>query len=204
MCLLAALLPPAFCQTAADYARQVHPILAAKCWPASQEKRSGIFSRPTPISSKVLAALPSPGNSAASLLLLRAMAPAPPRMPLGAHPSPRRTSTPSPLDDEAPALLPRPRPPAKWEAPWVRTCHPASPSGLPIVPARSLHAAYLARHSMAPALSPIPSCSSRLSRHHRLLPARRISSFLDTRPGKRESRPNSCCARPAVRRKLTL
>src|SRR4051795_13138219 len=85
----AVLLPYCLCaQSLVDYERQVHPILAAKCWSChSQEKRSGGLSLAT--LADVLAggrsgATIKPGSAATSLLVRRVNGDVPPRMPIGA------------------------------------------------------------------------------------------------------------------------
>src|SRR5689334_14132157 len=85
----AVLLPPClFGQTLIDYERQVHPILAAKCWSChSQEKRSGGLSLATladVLEGGRSGAAVKPGSGAASLLLRRVDGRLEPRMPLGA------------------------------------------------------------------------------------------------------------------------
>jgi hypothetical protein len=88
--LAAAVLLPycLFAQSLVDYERQVHPILAAKCWSChSQEKRSGGLSLAT--LADVLAAGRSgaamkPGSAATSLLVRRVNGEVQPRMPIGA------------------------------------------------------------------------------------------------------------------------
>jgi len=70
-----------------DFDRQVHPILAARCWSChSQEKRSGGLSLGTyadVLDGGRSGAAVRPGSSAASLLVERASGEMPPRMPLG-------------------------------------------------------------------------------------------------------------------------
>src|SRR4051794_27338253 len=85
----AVLLPSCvFAQALIDYDRQVHPILAAKCWSChSQEKRSGGLSLAT--LRDVLAggrsgAAIKPGSAATSLLMRRVNGEVQPRMPVGA------------------------------------------------------------------------------------------------------------------------
>ena len=90
-----ALLPSCvFSQSLIDYDRQVHPILAEKCWSChSQEKRSGGLSLGTHadlLDGGRNGAAVKPGSAASSLLLRRVTGEVAPRMPLG-HP---------PLSDE--------------------------------------------------------------------------------------------------------
>jgi hypothetical protein len=147
--ILAACFAPApwFAQTTAmvDYDRQVHPILAAKCMLChSQEKRSGGLSLATyndALDGGRSGAAIRPGNSAASLLLLRATGEAPPRMPLAGPPlsalelsvirqwivqGARATARSAPARPkwEAPLALERPAVPASvwknWQAPLDR------------------------------------------------------------------------------------
>jgi hypothetical protein len=147
--ILAACFAPApwFAQTPAlvDYDRQVHPILAAKCMQChSQEKRSGGLSLATyndALDGGRSGAAIKPGNTAASLLLLRASGEAQPRMPLGGPPlsalelsvirqwieqGARATARSAPAKPkwEAPLKLERPAVPEpvwkKWQAPLDR------------------------------------------------------------------------------------
>src|SRR3954469_22041519 len=85
----AVLLPSCvFAQALVDYDRQVHPILAAKCWSChSQEKRSGGLSLAT--LADLLAggrsgAAIKPGSAAKSFLVKRVNGDVQPRMPIGA------------------------------------------------------------------------------------------------------------------------
>src|SRR5438132_13331873 len=82
-----------FSQTPAamvDYDRQVHPILAAKCWSChSQEKRSGGLSLGAladVLDGGRSGAAIQPGSAANSLLIRRVNGEVEPRMPLGAPP----------------------------------------------------------------------------------------------------------------------
>jgi hypothetical protein len=85
----AVLLPSClFAQALVDYDRQVHPILAAKCWSChSQEKRSGGLSLATladVLNGGRSGAAVKPGSAASSLLIRRVDGEVEPRMPLGA------------------------------------------------------------------------------------------------------------------------
>lgn len=79
-----------FAQSLVDYDRQVHPILAAKCWSChSQEKRSGGLSLATladVLNGGRSGAAIQPGSAATSLLVRRVNGEVQPRMPLGAPP----------------------------------------------------------------------------------------------------------------------
>src|SRR3954467_10932477 len=85
----AVLLPSCvFAQGVVDYDRQVHPILAAKCWSChSQEKRSGGLSLATlrdVLDGGRSGAAIKPGSSGTSLLIRRVDGEVQPRMPIGA------------------------------------------------------------------------------------------------------------------------
>jgi uncharacterized membrane protein len=107
-----------------DFDRQVHPILAARCFSChSQEKRSGGLSLAT--YSDALyggrdGAAIKPGNSAASLMVQRITGEMQPRMPMGGQPlSATEVATIRSWIDQGA----RPNPTAaaarpKWEAPW--------------------------------------------------------------------------------------
>jgi hypothetical protein len=79
-----------FSQSLIDYDRQVHPILAEKCWSChSQEKRSGGLSLGTHadlLNGGRNGAAVKPGSAASSLLLRRVTGEVAPRMPLGKPP----------------------------------------------------------------------------------------------------------------------
>src|SRR4051794_33375338 len=77
-----------FAQSLVDYERQVHPILAVRCWSChSQEKRSGGLSLGTladVLEGGRSGAAVKPGSAATSLLMRRVNGDVQPRMPLGA------------------------------------------------------------------------------------------------------------------------
>src|SRR5205085_7191483 len=83
----AVLLPSCvFAQSLIDYDREVHPILAAKCWSChSQEKRSGGLSLATladVLEGGRSGAALQPGSGAKSLLIRRVDGQVEPRMPM--------------------------------------------------------------------------------------------------------------------------
>jgi hypothetical protein len=85
-CLVASLLDAQTAPTKVDYDRQVHPILAAKCFAChSQEKRSGglsLFSYEDVLNGGRNGGTVRPGKSADSLIMLRITGETQPRMPL--------------------------------------------------------------------------------------------------------------------------
>lgn len=128
-----------------DYDRQIHPILAARCWSChSQEKRSGGLSLGAyadVLEGGRSGAAIKPGSAAVSLLMQRVTGERQPRMPLGgpelsvgeiavlrswidegARATP--TSAPAKPKWEAPLTLSKPEPPAavwkNWQAPVDR------------------------------------------------------------------------------------
>jgi Protein of unknown function (DUF1549)/Protein of unknown function (DUF1553)/Planctomycete cytochrome C len=156
--LLAALCAaPIFCQSLVDYDRQVHPILAAKCWAChSQEKRSGGFSLSTYadlLDGGRSGAAVKAGNSAASLLILRANGDRPPRMPLGGPSlTTAELATIAAWIDEGARATPSSSPAKpKWEAPLTLTAPAIAPVTWPAwqSPIDRFTAAYLSAHNIA-------------------------------------------------------
>jgi hypothetical protein len=123
----------AVAQPVVEYERQVHPLLASKCFVChSQEKRSGGFSLATYadlLEGGRSGAAVKPGNSAASLIIQRTNGTHAPRMPLGAPPlSPQELAMLSAWIDGGARATPTSAPAkAKWEAPLAL--------GSPTVPA---------------------------------------------------------------------
>src|SRR4051795_5677573 len=158
----AVLLPYCLCaQSLVDYERQVHPILAAKCWSChSQEKRSGGLSLATlgdALAGGRSGAAIKPGSAATSLLMRRVNGEVQPRMPVGAPPlSDGEMATLRAWIDEGARATPTSaaaRP--KWEAPLSL----AAPAVAPVVwkdwqaPVDRFVASYLAgRGARAPEL----------------------------------------------------
>ncbi|MCU1233857.1 MAG: hypothetical protein JWP63_1824 [Candidatus Solibacter sp.] len=148
---------PVFCQTRVDYDRQVHPILAAKCWAChSQEKRSGGFSLATYtdlLEGGRSGAAIKPGNSAGSLLLLRANGSRAPRMPLGGAPlaAAELATIAAWIDDGARATPASAPAKPKWEAPLTLTSPAIPPAVWPAWTSLldRFTAAYLASHKIA-------------------------------------------------------
>uniref|UniRef100_Q01NB1 Cytochrome c domain-containing protein n=1 Tax=Solibacter usitatus (strain Ellin6076) TaxID=234267 RepID=Q01NB1_SOLUE len=120
-------------QPAVEYERQVHPLLAAKCFVChSQEKRSGGFSLATYgdlLEGGRSGAAVKPGNSGASLIIQRTNGTHAPRMPLGAAPlSAAEIAILSAWIDEGARATPASAPARpKWEAP-LALASPAIPA----------------------------------------------------------------------------
>ena len=181
-----------------DYARDVHPILAAKCFSChSQEKRSGGLSLGTytdVLEGGRSGAAIKPGSAAASLLVERATGEMQPQMPLGGPPlSAAEIATLRTWIDQGARATPTSAPAKpKWEAPLTLT-KPAVP---PAVwrdwqaPVDRFIAAYLAGQGVA---APQPAGDAIFARRAYLdvwglLPSpEELRHFLDdARPNKRD------------------
>jgi len=118
-----------------DFDRQVHPILAAKCFSChSQEKRSGGLSLGTyadVLEGGRSGAAVKPGSAAASLLVQRATGEMQPRMPLGGPPlAAAEVSILRTWIDEGARATPTSEPAKpKWEAP-LTLAKPAIPAAV--------------------------------------------------------------------------
>src|SRR5579864_1793885 len=140
-----------------DYDRQVHPILAAKCFAChSQEKRSGGLSLATyedVLNGGRSGAVVRPGNSSGSLIVQRINGSVKTRMPLGGPPlSPAEIGIITSWIDTGARLTPASaaaKP--KWEAPLAleRPAPPVSSWTGWTGPLDRFIAAYLAKHGVA-------------------------------------------------------
>ena len=147
----------AVAQPVVDYERQVHPLLAAKCFVChSQEKRSGGFSLATYgdlLEGGRSGAAVKPGNSSASLIVQRTNGTHAPRMPLGASPlSDAEMAILSGWIDEGARATPASAPAkAKWEAPLALTGQPIPPAVWSAwkAPLDRFAADYLGKHGVA-------------------------------------------------------
>ncbi|HXB70542.1 MAG TPA: PSD1 and planctomycete cytochrome C domain-containing protein [Candidatus Acidoferrales bacterium] len=181
-----------------DYDRQVHPILAAKCFSChSQEKRSGGLSLGTyadVLEGGRSGAAVKPGSAAASLMVQRVTGEMQPRMPLAGPPLPAgEVSILRTWIDQGARATPESAPAKpKWEAPLTLTM-PAIPATVWKswqTPVDRFIAAYLASRGLA---EPQPAGDATFARRAYLdvwglLPApEELRHFLDdTRPNKRD------------------